>query len=69
MMLGDAVINISTERGLELLPDKYCTDAAQNRASLKQLLAYDFHTLTFAHGVPVATHAKEKLRALLQTTS
>lgn len=72
MILGDAVINTSTEAGagpaggLELLPDKYCTDAAQNRASLKQLLAYDFHTLILAHGLPVTTRAKEKLAALLQ---
>lgn len=69
MMLGDAVINTSTERGLELLPDKYCTDAAQNRASLATLLEYDFHTLTFAHGAPVTTRAQEKLRALLETSS
>ena len=65
MMLGDAVINPSTERGLEFLPDKYCTDAEQNRASLRKLLAFDFHTLTFAHGAPVIAGAKQKLSALL----
>jgi glyoxylase-like metal-dependent hydrolase (beta-lactamase superfamily II) len=67
MLLGDAVINTSTERGLELLPDKYCSDAKQNRASLRNLLQFDFHTLTFAHGAPVTTHAKQKLSALLET--
>jgi glyoxylase-like metal-dependent hydrolase (beta-lactamase superfamily II) len=66
MILGDAVINTSTEKGLELLPDKYCSDAAQNRASLQKLLAYDFHTLILAHGLPVTTRAREKLAALLQ---
>jgi len=66
MVIGDAVINTSLERGLELLPDKYCTDAAQNRESLKKLLDYDFHTLIFAHGAPVMDHAKEKLSALLK---
>jgi glyoxylase-like metal-dependent hydrolase (beta-lactamase superfamily II) len=65
MVLGDAVINVSTEKGLELLPDKYCEDAALNHESLKQLLAFDFHILTFAHGAPMTTHAKENLQALL----
>jgi glyoxylase-like metal-dependent hydrolase (beta-lactamase superfamily II) len=67
MLLGDAVINTSTERGLELLPDKYCADAKQNRASLRNLLQFDFHTLTFAHGAPVTAKAKQKLSALLET--
>ena len=69
MILGDAIINTSTETGLEFLPDKYCTDAKQNRASLRKLLEYDFHTLTMAHGAPVTTHAKEKLSALLKHSS
>jgi glyoxylase-like metal-dependent hydrolase (beta-lactamase superfamily II) len=69
MILGDAIINISTESGLEFLPDKYCANAEQNRASLRKLLDYDFHTLTFAHGSPVTTRAKEKLSALLDHTS
>jgi len=67
MMLGDAVINTSTERGLELLPDKYVTDPKQNRASLRTLLSFDFHTLTFAHGAPVTANAKQKLTALLDS--
>ena len=65
MILGDAIINTSTDTGLEFLPDKYCADAEQNRASLRKLLEYDFHTLTMAHGAPVTTRAKEKLHALL----
>ena len=68
MVLGDAIINTSTETGLEFLPDKYCTDAAQNRASLRKLLEFDFHTLTMAHGAPITTKAKEKLSALLNST-
>jgi len=67
MVLGDAVINTNLETGLEFLPDKYCSDAQQNRASLQKLLTFDFHTLTFAHGAPVTTHAKEKLSALLNS--
>jgi len=65
MVLGDAVVHVSSEKGLELLPDKYCADAEQNRASLRKLLKFDFHTLTFAHGAPIVSHAKEKLSALL----
>ncbi len=65
MTIGDAVINVSTEAGLQLLPDKYCVDPKQNRESLRRLLAYNFHTLTFAHGAPVTSRAREKLEALL----
>jgi glyoxylase-like metal-dependent hydrolase (beta-lactamase superfamily II) len=65
MIIGDAVINTSSEKGLELLPDKYCADSKQNRESLRKLLKFDFHTLAFAHGTPVTTHAKEKLTSLL----
>jgi glyoxylase-like metal-dependent hydrolase (beta-lactamase superfamily II) len=68
MVLGDAVINIATDRDLELLPDKYCTDAKQNRESLRKLLAFDFNILTMAHGVPLTTHAKVKLAALLDSS-
>jgi glyoxylase-like metal-dependent hydrolase (beta-lactamase superfamily II) len=67
LILGDAVINTSTEKGLEFLPDKYCTDAKQNHESLRKLLDYDFHTLILAHGPPVTARAKEKLRALLES--
>lgn len=68
MVVGDAIINTSLETGIEFLPDKYCTDAKANRASLHKLLDYDFHTLTFAHGAPVTTHAKDKLKALLASS-
>jgi glyoxylase-like metal-dependent hydrolase (beta-lactamase superfamily II) len=64
--LGDAIINVSPEKGLELLPDKYCSDPEQNRASLAKLLDIDFHTLTFAHGAPVTDRAREKWAALLR---
>jgi glyoxylase-like metal-dependent hydrolase (beta-lactamase superfamily II) len=67
LTLGDAIINVSTEKGLEFLPDKYCADARQNRVSLRSLLDYDFHTLTLAHGAPVTTRAREKLAALLNS--
>jgi hypothetical protein len=65
LALGDAVIHVSTEKGLEFLPDKYCFDAEQNRASIRKLLNFDFHTLTFAHGLPITSGAKERLAELL----
>ena len=68
MILGDAITNTNPEKGLEFLPDKYCTDSQQNRLSLKKLLNYDFHTLIFAHGLPVTSKAKEKLSVLLATS-
>ncbi len=68
MILGDAVINVNPEAGLEFLPDKYCDDAKQNRESLRKLLDYDFHTLILAHGPPVTTRAREKLAALLEAS-
>ncbi len=69
LVLGDAVINTSTERGLEFLPDKYCTDAKQNRTSLRQLLDFDFRILTLAHGAPVVDRAKARLADLLNSSS
>jgi glyoxylase-like metal-dependent hydrolase (beta-lactamase superfamily II) len=65
VVIGDAVINVDPQKGLELLPDKYCTDPAQNRDSLRKLLALDFTSITFAHGTPVTTHAREKWANLL----
>ena len=65
LVIGDAVINVDPQKGLELLPDKYCADPAQNRASLRMLLDLDFNILTFAHGLPVTTRAREKWAALL----
>ncbi len=64
LVLGDAVINLESE-GLALLPGKYCRDEAGNRASLKKLLDYEFSIVTFAHGTPLRTQARERLRALL----
>jgi glyoxylase-like metal-dependent hydrolase (beta-lactamase superfamily II) len=66
MTLGDAIINVDPAKGPELLPDKYCTDPEQNRASLAKLLKYDFHTLTFAHGAPITDRAREQWAALVR---
>ena len=65
LCVGDALIHLDSEKGLEFLPEKYCVDAKENRASLRKLLSFDFQTLTFAHGTPIMTGAKEKLADLL----
>ena len=67
LVIGDAIIHLDSEKGLELLPDKYCEDPRQNRLSLQKLLELDFHTLTFAHGLPVTHRAREQLAALLNS--
>lgn len=66
LILGDAIINTDSEKGLELLPDKYCTDAKQNRESLQKLLELDIRILILAHGSPVTQNTKAKLATLLK---
>ena len=67
LIVGDAVINLHPEIGLEFLPAKYCVDAEQNRASLQKLNTFAFHTITFAHGSPVTSGARQKWQALLSS--
>lgn len=61
-VFGDAVVHLP-ERGLELLPDKYCTDPAALRISLAALPA--FERAVFAHGQTLLTGASAKVAALL----
>jgi hypothetical protein len=63
--VGDALIHLEAEGGLQFLPDKYCDDPKESRASLRKLLSFDFQTMTFAHGTPIMKGAKEKLADLL----
>lgn len=67
LMVGDCLIHLN--RGLELLPDKYCLNPKQMRDSLQQLLSLSFDTVTFAHGIPLVKGAREKLRSILELTS
>jgi glyoxylase-like metal-dependent hydrolase (beta-lactamase superfamily II) len=62
--IGDALIHLPSH-GFSFLPDKYCTDTKLLRASLQKLLRWDFHILTFAHGLPLVTQARARLEALL----
>lgn len=61
-VFGDAVVNLQ-ERGLELLPDKYCTDPVALKTSLAGLPM--FERAVFAHGQPLLSGASAKIAALL----
>jgi glyoxylase-like metal-dependent hydrolase (beta-lactamase superfamily II) len=62
--LGDALIHLP---GFPFgpLPDKYCTDPRELRRSLGKLLRFPFEVLTFAHGLPIVVHARQRLSQTL----
>lgn len=62
LVVGDALIHVD---GLELLPDKYCTDAALLRKSVVKLHDLSFHTVLFAHGLPIVSKAREQIAELI----
>ncbi len=62
--IGDALINVDSH-GFGLLPDKYCADAKVMRAALGKLLRFEFEILTFAHGLPLTSRARQRLETLL----
>lgn len=64
VVFGDAIVNLP-ERGLELLPAKYCRDSAQLRSSLRTVLNRPFDHAVFAHGQPLLGGAFAKIAALL----
>ncbi len=66
LVVGDAMIHL---KEFDILPDKYCLDPARLRHSLAALLAEDFSTLCFAHGLPLEEQPRERLRALLTSAS
>lgn len=64
MVVGDALTHLE-ESGLQLLPDTYCQDPAQNKQSVAKLLDYTFDTMLFAHGSPLCINPLGKLKTLL----
>lgn len=64
MHVGDALIHLAPH-GFALLPEKYCADAKEMRASLEKLLRFPFEVLTFAHGLPLVAQARQRLATLL----
>lgn len=62
--VGDALIHLPPY-GFALLPDKYCTAPKEMRLGLEKLLRIPFELLTFAHGLPIMVHARQRLSQLL----
>jgi glyoxylase-like metal-dependent hydrolase (beta-lactamase superfamily II) len=62
--VGDALIHLPP-LGFGILPDKYCSDPKELRRSLGKLLRFPFDALTFAHGLPVMTQARQRLSHLI----
>jgi glyoxylase-like metal-dependent hydrolase (beta-lactamase superfamily II) len=65
VIVGDALIHFGPH-GFDFLPDKYCSDPAEMRRSLQQLLEYRFERMLFAHGTPLMDAARARLEKLLQ---
>jgi len=65
MVVGDALINFEPY-GFALLPAKYCSSFKLMRRSLSRLLDYSFERMLFAHGMPILSHARERLEQLLE---
>jgi hypothetical protein len=65
MVVGDALINFEPS-GFALLPAKYCSNFKLMRRSLLKLLDYPFERMLFAHGMPILSHARERLELLLK---
>jgi len=64
LVVGDALIHL-TPHGLMPLPDKYCTDPALLRQSLRRLLDLPVRRIFFAHGDPILQDGAERIRQLL----
>ncbi len=62
LVIGDALTNLD---GLQILPDKYCTNLALLIESLRGLRSLDFDTVCFAHGLPIIGKANEKVAAIV----
>ena len=61
-----AVVHLAG-RPLELLPDKYCSNPADLRRALRQLLTRPFARALFAHGEPMASLASDRIATLLSS--
>lgn len=64
LIFGDAVIHLTSGKP-EPLPDKYCSDPAQLKASLRTLANLPVETLVFAHGAPLLKGAAAALQNLM----
>jgi hypothetical protein len=65
LVMGDALIHVEPY-GFAMLPAQYCEDAKAGRVALRKLLRLPVEVMTFAHGLPLVTGARERLATLLQ---
>jgi glyoxylase-like metal-dependent hydrolase (beta-lactamase superfamily II) len=64
LILGDVAVNL--DEGLKFLSEEHCEDSKLNRQSARKLLAYEFETMTFAHGDPIHPKARQQFAKLFQ---
>jgi glyoxylase-like metal-dependent hydrolase (beta-lactamase superfamily II) len=63
LVVGDALIHLAPH-GLMPLPDKYCTDPALLRRSLRRLLDLPVRRIFFAHGDPILQDGAKRIHQL-----
>jgi glyoxylase-like metal-dependent hydrolase (beta-lactamase superfamily II) len=68
LIVGDALINFEPY-GFAFLPAKYCSDQREMRRSLRKLLDYEAGRILFSHGTPILSCARQRLEALLISSS
>jgi glyoxylase-like metal-dependent hydrolase (beta-lactamase superfamily II) len=65
LVVGDALINFEPY-GFTFLPAKYCSNPKAMRRSLTQLLDYSFERILFAHGTPIVSDVRRRVKMLLE---
>jgi glyoxylase-like metal-dependent hydrolase (beta-lactamase superfamily II) len=68
VVIGDAVVNLA-DRGLEVLPDKYCSDPQRLRQALGGLVKTPFERALLAHGSPLLNRASDRIGHALEFSS
>ncbi|MBC8001331.1 MAG: hypothetical protein H7X97_01970 [Opitutaceae bacterium] len=64
VVCGDAIVNLP-DRGLELLPEKYCRNQSQLKQSVRNWVAVPFERLLMAHGLPLMEEASQRVARLV----
>jgi glyoxylase-like metal-dependent hydrolase (beta-lactamase superfamily II) len=62
LVIGDALTNLD---GLEVLPEKYCSNLPLLLNSLRALRPLQFDIACFAHGLPIIGNARQKLAEIV----
>ncbi|HUJ72948.1 MAG TPA: hypothetical protein VLZ30_11945 [Verrucomicrobiae bacterium] len=65
VLMGDTLMN-QGGKGLTLLPEPYIEDKKEALKSLQKLLDLNFKIITFAHGSPIVTNARNEIARFLK---